>query len=129
MDDPIQVNPITAPNCAILFTMKKATPRIQLCPVCHGEKMVADPHCGLCGQRLTDELAGAMGEGGMLPCGHDGQHFSPKSVCIECDGNGRLHSWITSEEARTAERAILARRIFIIGITLLFLVIFLLKLL
>ena len=104
--------------------MKKAMPRIQLCPACHGEKMVADPHCGLCGQRF----AGAMGDGVTLPCGHDGQHFSPKSVCIECDGNGRLHSWLTSEEARTAERAKLARRIFVIGIAVLFLVIFLLKL-
>ena len=123
------VNPITIPNCAILCAMKKATPRIQLCPTCHGEKMVADPHCGLCGKRLANDPARAMGEGATLPCGHDGQHFSPKSVCIECDGNGRFHSWLTSEEARTAERATLARCIFVIGISLLLLVIFLLKLL
>ena len=117
--------------------MKEATSRIPLCPVCHGEKMIADPHCGLCGQRLANEfanklasqLATAMDDGGTLPCGHDGQHFAPTAVCIACDGNGRLHSWLTSEEARTAERGNIARRIFIVGIATLLLVIFLLKLL
>jgi len=103
--------------------------RVPLCPACYGEKMIADPHCGLCGQRFATELAGVIGQGTTLPCGHDGQHFAPKSICIECDGNGRLHTWLTSEEARTAERGKIARRIFIIGIIALFFVIFLLNLL
>jgi hypothetical protein len=55
----VLVNPVTSFNCVILAAMIKESPRIRLRPVCHGEKMVTDPHCGLCGQRFVDEFTGA----------------------------------------------------------------------
>ena len=73
--------------------------KVGTCHRCQGTGFIELAHCRKCEQILTDEEFAAITIGDALPCGHSIDNLAEEDWCIECEGTGKVETWIDLEDA------------------------------
>ena len=96
----------------------------QTCATCRGEGLVPRPHCRHCGQELTEDDPWWVDQENLddhpLPCGHEQGWLQLQEICPECAGSGRKTRHLSAAEWEVRRRRRLARRLFVVVVTFIF---------
>ena len=73
--------------------------KIETCETCKGTGWIEHPHCMICGWYVEPKEMEHLHHNYELLCGHSVDKLAEEYQCTECDGKGKIETWIPLADA------------------------------